>query len=142
MMTNFDHLQVRVNVTWPSTILELTETSAVVRVPTAPSTDRQTTVIIKNDNGESLYLPGRIVRSRPEAPGGCPSGAPHRRRVLRIVCGGQGLAAAHHCEQCRERYPQPPRCVNVRRRIAGRGRRAHRGGAERLVGLENMQVTK
>ena len=70
MTTNFDHLQVRVNVTWPSTILELTETSAVVRVPTAPSTDRQTTVLIKNENGESLYLPGRIVRARPEGPGG------------------------------------------------------------------------
>jgi hypothetical protein len=70
MSANFEHLHVRVNVTWPSTILELSETSAVVRVPRTPTTDRQTTVVIKNDNGESLYLPGRIVRSRPEEPGG------------------------------------------------------------------------
>ena len=70
MIANFDHLQVRVNVTWLSTMLELTETSAVLLVPTAAATDRQTTVVIKNNNGESLYLPGRIVRSRPEGPGG------------------------------------------------------------------------
>ena len=66
MIANFDHLQVRVNVTWQSTLLELNETSALVRVPTAPPTDRQTTVVIKNDEGESLYLPGRIVLSIPQ----------------------------------------------------------------------------
>ena len=66
MIANFDHLQVRVNVTWQSTLLELSETSALVRVPTAPPTDRQTTVVIKNSEGESLYLPGRIVLSIPQ----------------------------------------------------------------------------
>ena len=66
MTTNFDHLQVRVNVTWQSTLLELSETSALVRVPAAPPTDRQTTVVIKNEDGESIYLPGRIVLSIPQ----------------------------------------------------------------------------
>jgi hypothetical protein len=66
MIANFDHLQVRVNVTWQSTLLELSETSALVRVPTAPPTDRQTTVVIKNEDGESIYLPGRIVLSIPQ----------------------------------------------------------------------------
>jgi hypothetical protein len=66
MIANFDHLQVRVNVTWQSTLLELSETSALVRVPTAPPTDRQTTVVIKDENGESTYLPGRVVLSIPQ----------------------------------------------------------------------------
>ena len=66
MIANFDHLQVRVNVTWQSALLELSETSALVRVPTAPPTDRQTTVVIKDENGESLYLPGRVVLSIPQ----------------------------------------------------------------------------
>ena len=66
MIANFDHLQVRVNVPWQSTLLELSETSALVRVPTAPPTDRQTTVVIKDENGESLYLPGRVVLSIPQ----------------------------------------------------------------------------
>lgn len=66
MTTNFDHLQVRVNVTWQSTLLELSETSALVRVPAAPPTERQTTVVIKGEDGESIYLPGRIVLSIPQ----------------------------------------------------------------------------
>ena len=66
MIANFDHLQVRVNVTWQSMLLELSETSALVRVPTEPPTDRQTTVVIKNEDGESIYLPGRIVLSIPQ----------------------------------------------------------------------------
>jgi len=66
MIANFDHLQVRVNVTWQSRLLELSDTSALVRVPTAPPTDRQTTVVIKSEDGESIYLPGRIVLSIPQ----------------------------------------------------------------------------
>jgi hypothetical protein len=66
MIANFDHLQVRVNVTWQSTILELSETSALVRVPAAPPIDRQTTVVIRSEDGKSLYLPGRIVLSIPQ----------------------------------------------------------------------------
>jgi hypothetical protein len=66
MIANFDRLQVRVNVTWQSTLLELSETSALVRVPTAPPTDRQTTVVIKDENGDSIYLPGRVVLSIPQ----------------------------------------------------------------------------
>jgi hypothetical protein len=66
MIANFDHLQVRVNVTWQSTLLELSETSALVRVPAAPPTDRQTTLVIKDESGESLYLPGRVVLSIPQ----------------------------------------------------------------------------
>ena len=66
MNANFEHLQVRINVTWAGTILELSESSALVRVPTAPPIDRQTTVVIKDDNGEVLYLPGRVVLSIPQ----------------------------------------------------------------------------
>ena len=66
MTANFEHLRVRVNVTWTGTLLELTETSALVRVPTAPPTDRQTTVVINGEDGEALYLPGRVVLSIPQ----------------------------------------------------------------------------
>lgn len=66
MNANFEHLKVRVNVNWEGALLELTETSALVRVPTAPPLDRQTTVVIKGDAGETLYLPGRVVLSIPQ----------------------------------------------------------------------------
>jgi hypothetical protein len=66
MIGNFEHLRVRVNVTWEGALLELSETSALVRVPTAPPTDRQTTVVIKGEDGESIYLPGRVVLSIPQ----------------------------------------------------------------------------
>ena len=66
MIANFEHLRVRVNVTWEGTLLELSETSALVRVPTAPPTDRQTTVIVNCEDGETLYLPGRVVLSIPQ----------------------------------------------------------------------------
>jgi hypothetical protein len=66
MRANFEHLRIRVNVTWTGTLLELTETSALVRVPTAPPTDRQTTVVINDEDGEALYLPGRVVLSIPQ----------------------------------------------------------------------------
>lgn len=66
MNANFEHLRVRVNVTWEGTLLELSETSALVRVPTAPPTDRQTTVVINGEDGEPLYLPGRVVLSIPQ----------------------------------------------------------------------------
>jgi hypothetical protein len=41
----------------------------VVRLPISPSADRQTTVTITNEDGQSVYLPGRIVRSRPQPDG-------------------------------------------------------------------------
>jgi hypothetical protein len=66
MTANFEHLRVRVNVTWDATLLELSETSALLRVPTAPPTDRQTTVIINTENSETLYIPGRVVLSIPQ----------------------------------------------------------------------------
>lgn len=66
MNANFEHLKVRVNINWEGTILELNESSALVRVPTAPPLDRQTTVVIKGDAGEPLYLPGRVVLSIPQ----------------------------------------------------------------------------
>jgi len=66
MTANFEHLRVRVNVTWQGTLLELTETSALVRVPTAPPTDRQTTVVISGEDGDTIYLPGRVVLSIPQ----------------------------------------------------------------------------
>ena len=66
MTANFEHLRVRVNVTWTGTLLELTETSALVRVPTAPSTDRQTTIVINGGDGGAIYLPGRVVLSIPQ----------------------------------------------------------------------------
>jgi hypothetical protein len=66
MIANFEHLRIRVNVTWTGTLLELTESSALVRVPTAPPADRQTTVVITGEDGEAIYLPGRIVLSIPQ----------------------------------------------------------------------------
>ena len=70
MIANFDHLHVRVNVTWPSTILELSETSAVVRVPRAPATDRQTTVVIKNEDVRASTYPGAsCARAADPGPG-------------------------------------------------------------------------
>ena len=91
-MTAFDHLQVRVNVTWPSTILALSETSAVVRVPRAPTTDRQTTVVIKNEDGESIYLPGRIVLSIPQTWG--PGRARQEHHIVVEFFGVSGEAKA------------------------------------------------
>jgi hypothetical protein len=88
MIANFDHLQVRVNVTWQSTILELSETSALVRVPAAPPTDRQTTVVIKSEDGESIYLPGRVVLSIPQT-----CGPGRNRQEYHIVVEFFGLSA-------------------------------------------------
>lgn len=90
MIANFDHLQVRVNVTWQSTILELSETSALVRVPAAPPTDRQTTVVIKSEDGESIYLPGRVVLSIPQT-----CGPGRARQEYHIVVEFFGLSAEH-----------------------------------------------
>jgi hypothetical protein len=90
MIANFDHLQVRVNVTWESTILELSETSALVRVPAAPPTDRQTTVMIKSQDGESIYLPGRVVLSIPQT-----CGPGRNRQEYHIVVEFFGLSKEH-----------------------------------------------
>ena len=66
MSANYEHLKVRVNVSWEGVLLDLSETSALVRVPTAPPIDRQTTVAIKGTDGEPLYLSGRVVLSIPQ----------------------------------------------------------------------------
>jgi hypothetical protein len=88
MTPNFGHLKVRINVTWDGTILELSETSALVRVPTAPPIDRQTTVVIKGEDGEPLYLPGRVVLSIPQT-----WGPGRARQEHHIVVEFFGLAA-------------------------------------------------
>ena len=110
MIANFDHLQVRVNVTWQSALLELSETSALVRVPTAPPTDRQTTVVIKNEDGESIYLPGRIVLSIPQTWG--PGRARQEHHIVveffgvsgetksalkQIIASASEVGTQHHC---------------------------------------------
>jgi hypothetical protein len=90
MTPNFEHLRVRVNVMWEGTLLELSETSALVRVPTAPPTDRQTTVVINGEDGEPLYLPGRVVLSIPQTWG------PGRvKQEHHIVVEFFGLSADH-----------------------------------------------
>jgi hypothetical protein len=96
MIANFDHLHVRVNVTWQSTILELSETSALVRVPAAPPTDRQTTVVIKSEDGESLYLPGRVVLSIPQTWGPGRTRQEHHIVVEFFGLTGDHLAALRH----------------------------------------------
>ena len=90
MTANFEHLRVRVNVTWEGTLLELSETSALVRVPTAPPTNRQTTVVINGEDGEPLYLPGRVVLSIPQT-----WGAGRAQQEHHIVVEFFGLTAEH-----------------------------------------------
>jgi hypothetical protein len=90
MTANFEHLRVRVNVTWEGTLLELSETSALVRVPTAPPIDRQTTVVINGEEGETLYLPGRVVLSIPQT-----WGPGRAKQEHHIVVEFFGLTAEH-----------------------------------------------
>jgi hypothetical protein len=96
MAANFEHLRVRVNVTWEGTLLELSETSALVRVPTAPPTDRQTTVVINGEDGEALYIPGRVVLSLPQTWGPGRIRQEHHIVVEFFGVAEQTLAALRH----------------------------------------------
>ena len=96
MSANFDRLQIRVNVTWQSTLLELSETSALVRVPAAPPVDRQTTVVIRSEDGRSLYLPGRVVLSIPQTWGPGRVHAEHHIVVEFFRLAADQLAALRH----------------------------------------------
>jgi hypothetical protein len=96
MTANFEHLRVRVNVTWTGTLLELTETSALVRVPTAPPTDRQTTVVINAEDGEAVYLPGRVVLSIPQTWGPGRAKQEHHIVVEFFGLSAENLAMLRH----------------------------------------------
>jgi hypothetical protein len=96
MTANFEHLRIRVNVTWTGTLLELTETSALVRVPTAPPTDRQTTIVISDEDGEALYLPGRVVLSIPQTWGPGRAKQEHHIVVEFFGLSEENLAALRH----------------------------------------------
>jgi len=66
IIATFEHLCAHVNATCDAALLDLNETSALMRVPTAPPDDRQMTVVINNGEGATLYLPGRVVLSIPQ----------------------------------------------------------------------------
>ena len=66
LTANFEHLRVHIDSTCEGTLLDLNETTALMRVPTAPPDDRHMTVVINGDQGETLYLPGRVVLSIPQ----------------------------------------------------------------------------
>ena len=66
MIAKFEHLRVYINVACEGTLLDLNETSDLMRIPSAPPTDRQMTVVINSAEDETLYLPGRVVLSIPQ----------------------------------------------------------------------------
>jgi len=66
LTANFEHLLVRINATSEGTLLDLNETTALMRVPTAPPDDRHMTLVINSEGGETVYLPGRVVLSIPQ----------------------------------------------------------------------------
>lgn len=59
--------RVRVNVTCEGILLALSERGALVQLPRPQLPDRQTTLAIEDDGGDTLHLPARIVRSVPHA---------------------------------------------------------------------------
>jgi hypothetical protein len=65
--SGFEKPRVRVNVTCEGTLLALSERGAVVRLPTAQTPERQTTLAIEGSGGETLHLAARVVRSVPRA---------------------------------------------------------------------------
>jgi hypothetical protein len=108
MTATFEHIRIRVNVTWSGTLLELSESSALVRVPAAPPTDRQTTVVIDGEDGQPLHLPARVVLSIPQTWGPARLKQEHhivveffgvseenKRRLRKILARANGAAAAH-----------------------------------------------
>lgn len=58
-----DTLRVRVNVTCAGTLLALNERGAIVQVATAQRPQRQTTIAIEDEAGDTLYIPARVVRT-------------------------------------------------------------------------------
>lgn len=62
-----DTLRVRVNVTCAGTLLALSEYGAIVQLPTAQRPQRQTTLAIEDESGETVYIPARVVRTEPDA---------------------------------------------------------------------------
>jgi hypothetical protein len=62
-----DTLRVRVNVTCAGTLLALNERGAMVQVPTAQRPQRQTTLAIEDESGETVYIPARVVSTEPYA---------------------------------------------------------------------------
>lgn len=65
-MGTLDHRRIRVNITCEGTLLTLSESGAVVELPSPQPPNRQTTLTI-DANGETLYLPARILSSIPQS---------------------------------------------------------------------------
>jgi hypothetical protein len=65
--SRFEQPCVRVNVTCEGILLALSERGALVQLPRPQLPDRQTTLAIEDDGGDTLHLPARIVRSVPHA---------------------------------------------------------------------------
>lgn len=59
--------RVRINVTCEGILLTLSEHGAIVRLPTAQTPNRQTTLAMTGHDGDTLHLAARIVRSVPRA---------------------------------------------------------------------------
>jgi hypothetical protein len=62
-----EKFHVRLNVTCEGILLALSERGALVQLPRPQLPDRQTTLAIEGDGGDTLHLPARIVRSVPHA---------------------------------------------------------------------------
>jgi hypothetical protein len=60
-------LRVRVNVTCAGTLIALNEASAIVELSQPQSPDRQTTLAIEAAEGDTIYIPARVVRTEPNA---------------------------------------------------------------------------
>ncbi len=65
--SRIEQLRVRLNVTCEGFLIALSEAGALVQLPRPPLPDRQTTLAIEDDGGDTLHLPARIVRSVPHA---------------------------------------------------------------------------
>ena len=90
MTSRFQHLRVRVNVTWDGILLDLNEYNAVVQVPRAQPPERQTTLSIRCEVVETLYLPARVVLSVPQSG---PAGTEHRLVMELLQASGATMAA-------------------------------------------------
>ena len=60
--------RVRINVTCSGILIALSEDGAIVQLPTPQPPHRQTTLAIEYEDGETVYIPARIVRTEPQTP--------------------------------------------------------------------------
>ncbi|MBI3046867.1 MAG: PilZ domain-containing protein [Acidobacteria bacterium] len=62
------NLRVRVNVTCAGTLVALSESGAVIRLPKPQRPDQQTTIAIEDYASDTIYIPARVVRTEPCTP--------------------------------------------------------------------------